>query len=130
MVFDTPAAITEHEAFMNRNLLVRTVVLAALASTALGAYADTKRPPPPPGSARVKVAPGPSMEEKQRLERAHHDTAGTGEVVAPPLPRGSARVRIEPGQSPEETRRILRAHRGPRKGKPKSTPSSPIGDPS
>ena len=127
---------------MNRIILVRTVVLGAMASVALGAHADTKRPPLPPGSARVKVEPGQSKEENQRMQRAHRDpsdhekdythddTAETNEIAAPPLPRGSARVRIEPGQSPEETRRILRAHRSPRNDKRKSNPSSPIGDPS
>ena len=127
---------------MNRTIFVRTVVLGAMASVALGAYADTKRPPLPPGSARVKVEPGQSKEENQRMTRAHRDpsdhekdythddTAGTGEIQAPPLPRGSARVRIEPGQSPEETRRILRAHRVPRKDKRKPNPSSAIGNPS
>jgi hypothetical protein len=127
---------------MNRTMLVRTVVLGALVSVALSAYADTKRPPLPPGSARVKVEPGQSKEEKRRMQRAHRapsdhekdythdDTAGTDEIAAPPLPRGSARVRIEPGQSPEETRRILRAHRVPRKDKRKSNPSSPSGNPS
>jgi hypothetical protein len=127
---------------MNQIMLVRTVALGALASVALGAYADTKRPPLPPGSARVKVEPGQSKEENQRMQRAHHDpsdhekdythddTAGTDQIVAPPLPRGSTRVRIEPGQSPEETRRILRAHRGLKRDKPKSKPSSPIGSPS
>ena len=123
---------------MNR-IMLRTVVLGAMASVALGAHADTKRPPLPPGSARVKVEPGQSKEENQRMERAHHDpsdhgkdytrddTAGTDEVAAPPLPRGSARVRIEPGQSPEETGRILRAHRAT-KGKRKSNPSSSLGN--
>lgn len=115
-----------------KRILLRTVVLGAMAGVALGAHADTKRPPLPPGSARVKVEPGQSKEENQRMERAHHDpsdqgkdytrddTVGTDEVAAPPLPRGSARVRIEPGQSPEETRRILRAHKDPRKDKRKS----------
>ena len=124
---------------MNR-IMLRTVVLGAMASVALGAYADTKRPPLPPGSARVNVEPGQSKEENQRMERAHHDpsdhgkdytrddTAGTDETAAPPLPRGSARVRIEPGQSPEETGRILRAHRDPTKGKRKSNPSSSLGN--
>jgi len=96
---------------MNRNLLLRTVVLGAMVSVALGAYADTKRPPLPPGSARVKVEPGQSKEENQRMRRAHHDpsdhgkdytrdeTTGTDEVTAPPLPRGSARVRSEPAQT-------------------------------
>lgn len=126
---------------MNR-IMLRTVVLGAMASVALGAYADTKRPPKPPGSARVKVEPGQSKEENQKMQRAPHgpsdhekdytrdDTAGTDQIVAPPLPRGSARVRIEPGQSPEETRRILRAHRGLRKDKRKSNPSSSTGNPS
>jgi hypothetical protein len=112
-------------------ILLRTVVLGAMAGVALGAHADTKRPPLPPGSARVKVEPGQSKEENQRMGRAHHDpsdhgkdythddTAGPDEVAAPPLPRGSARVRIQPGQSPEETRRILRAHKDPRKDKRK-----------
>ena len=124
---------------MNRIMLMRTVVLGAMASVALGAYADTKRPPLPPGSARVKVEPGQSKEEDQRMQRAHHDpaehdkdytqddSAGTDEMTAPPLPRGSARVRIQPGQSPEETRRILRAHRGPRKDRREPNPSSPSG---
>jgi hypothetical protein len=124
---------------MNR-ILLRTVVLGAMASVALGAHADTRRPPLPPGSARVKVEPGQSKEENQRMERAHHDpsdhgkdythddTVGKDEVAAPPLPRGSARVRIEPGQSPEETRRILRAHRGPQKDKRKPNPSSRNGN--
>ena len=127
---------------MNRILLGRTVMLGAIAIVALGAYADTKRPPLPPGSARVKVQPGQSKEENQKMQRAHRDRsdqekdytrddgAGTDQVVAPPLPGGSARVRIEPGQSPEETRRVRRAHRGHKKDKRKSTPSSPIGNPS
>lgn len=79
----------------------------------------------------------------------HDDTTGTDQIVPPPLPRGSTRVRIEPGQSPDETRKILRAHqhskrfeqdhthgdtsnadeRGPKRDKPKSKPSSPIGNP-
>ena len=127
---------------MNRIMLVRTVVLGAMASVALGAYADTRRPPLPPGSARVRVEPGQSKEENQRVQRAHHDpadhekdythddTAETHEMAAPPLPRGSARVRIQPGMSPEETSRTVRAHRGPGKDKRKSSPSSSIGNPS
>ena len=126
---------------MNR-IMLRTVVLGAMASVALGAHADTKRPPLPPGSARVKVEPGQSKEENQRMERAHHDpsdhgkdytrddSAGTDGIVAPLLPRGSARIRIEPGQSPEETKRIQRAHRGPKKDERKSKPPSRIGNPS
>jgi hypothetical protein len=115
-----------------KRILLRTMVLGAMTGVALGAHADTKRPPLPPGSAEVKVEPGQSKEENRRMERAHRDpsdhgkdyahddTTGADEVVAPLLPRGSARIRIQPGQSPEETRRILRAHKDPRPDRRKS----------
>ena len=126
---------------MNR-IMLRTLVLGAMASVALGAHADTKPPPLPPGSARVKVEPGQSKEENQRMRRAHHDPSehakdythddseGTDEIAAPPLPRGAAGVRVEPGPSPEETRRIRRAPRAPQKHKRKPSPSSRTGNPS
>lgn len=111
---------------MNQVRLARTVTLCAMASGALGAYA--MQPPLPPGSARVKIAPGQSKEETERTQRAHRDpshrkdhthddTTGADEIVPPPLPHGSTRIRIEPGQSPDETRKMLRAHQHPNRFK-------------
>ena len=100
---------------MNLVRLARTVTLCAMAGIALGAYAgDIKKPPLPPGSARVKVEPGQSKEENERMQRAHQhqhpsrhtkdythdDTTGTDQIVPPPLPRGSTRVRGKPKPKP------------------------------
>ncbi|MEO8361279.1 MAG: hypothetical protein ABI672_14705 [Vicinamibacteria bacterium] len=106
--------------------IVCAVLCYGVVSSAFVGNADAQGPPPmPPGSAKVKVAPGQSPEESQRMERAHEHHAPSESrkdytrddtteqrlgLVPPPLPVLFAAILIVPGQSPEESFRMLRAH--------------------